>query len=122
MLNFTNLGVYGLVIGNVTFPIVICILNWYQIAKNLNYKQEIARTFVMPLISACVMGGIAYLVYRLGILVLHSNALGTILAIVVAVPIYFICLIAFKGVTENELVTMPKGRTLVRIAKKLHLM
>ncbi len=122
LLKFTNLGVYGLVIGNVTFPIVICILNWYQIAKNLNYKQEIVRTFMIPLISAGVMGGIAYLVYRLAIVVLHSNTIATIAAIIVAVPVYGICLIIFKGVSENELAALPKGNTLLRVARKFHLM
>lgn len=121
LLKFTDLGIYGLVIGNVTFPILICVLNWYQIAKNINYKQEIVRTFVMPLLSAGVMGVIAYLVYKFVIITVHSNAIGTILALCVAVPVYFACLLLFKGVTERELEGMPKGGFLVRVAKKLHL-
>ncbi len=122
LLQFTDLGVYGLMISNVTFPIVICILNWYQIGRNLDYRQEIFRTFVMPLLSAGVMGGVAYLGYKISVAVLHSNAIATILALLVAVPTYFACLILFKGVTEKELVAMPKGTLLVRVAKKLHLL
>lgn len=122
LLHFTDLGVYGLVIGNVTFPIIICILNWYQIAKNINYKQEIVRTFIIPLFSAGIMGGIAYLVYKFVIMIIKSNAIATILALCVAVPVYFICLLLLKGVTERELEGMPKGGFLVRVAKKLHLL
>ena len=121
LLAFTDLGIYALLIGNVTFPIVICILNWIQIARHAHYRQEVAKTFIIPLISASVMGAVSYVVYRCMLIVLHSNALGTIVAIGVAVPTYFACLILFKGVTENELANMPKGGLLVRIAKKFHL-
>lgn len=122
LLNFTNLGIYGLLIGNVTFPIVICILNWREIAKNINYKQEIMGTFIKPLLSAGIMGGVAFVVYKFIVILSHSNAIATILALGLAVPTYFASLLLLKGVTENELAAMPKGSLLVRIAKKLHLL
>lgn len=34
MLKYLNLGVYGLVIGNVTFALVVCLLNWHAIGKS----------------------------------------------------------------------------------------
>ena len=33
MLKYLNWGVYGLVIGNVTFALVVCVLNWHAIEK-----------------------------------------------------------------------------------------
>ncbi len=122
LLKFTGLGIYAMVIGNVTFPIVICILNWYQIAKNMDYRQEIKKTFVMPLLSAGIMGVAAFVAYKLCILVLHRNTIATIFAIIVAVPVYFIGLLLLRAVSEDELANMPKGRLLIRIARKLHLL
>ena len=43
-------------------------------------------------------------------------------AVVVAVIVYFVVLIKIGGVTEKDLVSMPKGTLLVRVAKKAHLL
>lgn len=40
LLQKTKLGVYVLVIGNVIFLLVVCILNQKELKKLLNYKQE----------------------------------------------------------------------------------
>ena len=51
-----------------------------------------------------------------------ANALATIVSIIVAIPVYFMLLIGLRGITERELRELPKGRKLLQIAKKLHLM
>ena len=52
----------------------------------------------------------------------ESNLISVIPAILVAVIVYFVLLILFKGVNEEELRGMPKGYLLVRAAKKMRLM
>ena len=56
MLKYLDWNVYGLVIGNVTFALVVCILNWYSIGRVLHYRQEVRTTFLLPLLAASVMG------------------------------------------------------------------
>ena len=51
LLRFTDLGIYGLIIGNVTFPMVICALNWRSVGAALSYRQEVGKTFLIPLIA-----------------------------------------------------------------------
>lgn len=121
MLKFLNLGVYALVIGNVTFALLVCILNWISVGKLLNYKQEVKKTFIIPTVCSLIMGAIAYLVYSL----LNSrlpSSISTILAVIAGVLVYGVLLLLFKDVTEAELIDMPFGRTLARIAVKLHLL
>ena len=117
-----GLGVYSLAIGNAIFALGVCILNWWSIARKIQYKQEIKRTFVIPTLAALVMGavafGVAYGVKILG----DSNLIATVVAIVVAVIVYAIALIGFKGITKDELLRMPKGNMLYRILCKVHLM
>ena len=109
-------------IGNVVFALGVCILNWRSIAKKLQYKQEIRTTFVIPTIASIVMGAVAYGV-AFGIkLLLHSNIIATIVAILVAVGVYAIALVAFKGITKDELLRMPKGNLIYRLFCKVHLM
>ena len=59
-----NMGTYGLVLGNVTFALVVSALNWISIKKHLNYKQEIKKTFIIPGISSIIMGVVTWLVYQ----------------------------------------------------------
>ncbi len=122
LLKFTPLSTYSLVIGNVSFALVVSILNWISIEKYLDYKQEVMKTFVIPTISAGLMGVAAYFTY-LGLhLATGSNSAATILTLPVAILIYFGLLIFMKGVEEEELLNLPKGETIVRVLKKLHLM
>lgn len=122
MIEHLNLGVYGLVIGNVTFALVVCILNWISIGKRLRYQQEIRTTFLLPLLSSAVMGACAWGVY-VGIrAVTHSYRLGFLVAVPVAMIIYGLMIILTRSVTEDELRDMPFGMRIVRLCRKLHLM
>ncbi len=121
LLKFFNLGVYALVIGNVTFALLVCILNWVSVGKLLNYKQEVKKTFIIPTVCSLIMGAIAYMVYSLLNTKLPSSV-STLFAVLIGVLVYGVLLLLFKDVTETELIEMPFGRTLARIAVKLHLL
>ena len=51
LLKFTSLSGYSLVIGNVTFSLVVCILNWISIERYLDYRQEILKTLLFLLFA-----------------------------------------------------------------------
>ena len=53
---------------------------------------------------------------------LNSNAIAFLVAFVLGMLTYFVALFLFNGITEEELLSMPKGHAMVRIAKKLHLL
>ena len=44
------------------------------------------------------------------------------MAICVAVPVYAVALLLVKGVGEDELLMMPKGRSIIILLKKAHLL
>ena len=122
LLKFTNLSTYALVIGNVTFPLGVCILNWLSVEKHLHYRQEIIKTFAIPFVSAGLMGVATYFTY-LGLDKWTGiNLISTIVAILVAVLVYFALLIFLRGVNEHELEFLPKGPKIVKILKKMHLL
>lgn len=122
LLKFTPLSTYALVIGNVSFALVVCILNWISIEKYLDYRQEIVKTFVIPTVSSGLMGVLTYFTYKGLHLLCGSNLISVLIAILVAVISYFALLIFMKGVEEEELELIPKGRAIIRILKKLHLL
>lgn len=117
-----SLGAYGLVIGNVTYALGVCVLNWIAIGKHAGYHQEIRTTFLMPLLSSAIMGAVAYITYHGVYSVLPKNTTALLVAMGVAVLCYGCLLIVTKTVSEEELLGFPKGSSLVRVLRKLHLL
>ena len=122
LLKFTKLGIYSLVIGNVTYPLVVCVLNAISVERHIHYHQEYRTTFIVPAIASAVMGACAYLIYRVGYATVHSNVIACLLSIVVAVVVYFVLILLLGGLTESDLPDFPMGMRIGRVAKKLHLM
>ena len=117
MLEKLNLGVYGLVIGNVTFALVVCILNWLAIGRALSYRQEVKTTFLLPLLASLIMGVLARLVYAGLYRLIPVNALCVMAAAALAVLIYAVLLLKLRSVTERELKAMPFGRILLKLGR-----
>ena len=117
-----DLNIYAVVIANMFFGFLMCILNAHSLHKYSGYRQEIWKTFLVPAVSSAGMGLVVWLVYNLFFYILRINTLATILAILVGVFVYAVLLLLLKGLNEREIMRFPKGRTLVKLAKKLHLL
>ena len=115
---FTDLGVYGLVIGNVTFPAIVSVLNIRSIKKMLNYRFDWSGTFIKPLIASCVMGVIAGGVYYGMIHFLGDRLVMMILALAlslgIAAIVYAGMLGALHTFTKEEMKAMPIVRRFVK--------
>lgn len=122
LLAFTELDVYSLVIANVVYSGLMCILNQISVHKAIGYHQEIFKTFFIPFLSAAFMGAAAFAIYK-GIYYLSSSmVISVIPAVALGAAIYFVLLIVMKGITEQELRGLPKGYLLVKAARKFRLM
>lgn len=122
LLYFTPLSTYALVIGNVTFPLVVCILNWLAIERYLGYSQEIIKTFVIPTVSAGLMGVTIFFTHKGVMLLTKRNIIATSVSILLGIIIYFALLIFMKGVDEDEIRNIPMGARIVRLLKKLRML
>jgi len=118
----TGLDLYALVIANIVYSGLMCILNQLAIRRAIGYRQEWRRTFLIPLLSAALMGLAAWAVYDVVYLLTSSSLFALIPAILLAVCVYFVVLIVFRGVSEQELRSIPKGYLVVKLAKKCRLM
>ena len=118
MLHKLNWGVYGLVIGNITFALAVCILNWIAIGRTLGYRQEVKTTFLLPLLSAGIMGAAARLVYQGIMWATGSNTVSLLAAAGLGAVFYGWLLTAVGAVNERELRSMPMGRLLLRFVRK----
>lgn len=122
LLAYTDLSLYALAVAMVVYSFLMCLLNNIAVRKALGYRQEMVKTFLKPILSAAVMGVAAYYVYKVVYMLVPVNVIALLPAIFVAVILYFTLVIKTGALSEEELVHIPKGAMIVRMAKKLHLL
>ena len=113
-------NIYSLVVGNIVFSLCMCILNGRALRRYAKYRQEVKKTFLLPFGAAVVMGLVLMIVYFVAAMVIPKK-LATILSIFIAICVYAVCLLKFGALTEDEIVALPKGRTLLRLFQRLRL-
>ena len=122
LLLFTDLELYSIAVANIVYSGVMCVLNQLSVRRAAGYRQELVHTFLIPLLASAFMGGFAWAVYEGLLLLTKSPSIAVIPAILLGACVYFILLLVFRGVTEQELRGFPKGHLLVKVAKKCRLL
>ncbi|MDE7326443.1 MAG: polysaccharide biosynthesis protein [Lachnospiraceae bacterium] len=122
LLKVFQMSVYGLVLGNITYALGVCALNWASIRRYAYYQQELRTTFLMPSLCAAIMGAVAYLTYQGVYGIAQRNLPALTAAIALALICYCALLVATRTVSEEELLGFPKGSALVRFLRRLHLL
>ncbi|MBP3902652.1 MAG: polysaccharide biosynthesis protein [Blautia sp.] len=116
LLNFTDLGIYSIVIAMIVYAIVMCVLNELSVRKYLGYRNPWMKAYIIPLAAsipmAAVAGGVYYGVHML----VHSNVISLGISVLLAVMVYFGVYILISKPTDNELRLIPGGNYLVKIA------
>lgn len=122
LLLYTDMDLYSMAIANTLYSGIMCLLNQLSVRRAIGYRQEIVKTFLIPLLASCFMGAAAWAVYEGVYMLTASMRISLIPALIIAVCVYFAMMILMRGLTEQELRGFPKGYLLVKVAKKCHLM
>lgn len=122
MLYIFRIDIFCVVIADVFFALIMCILNQRSLRRFLNYRQNLMESYLKPAVCSLIMGIFTALLYRLLIKLFKSNTLTTIICILLAIVIYFALLLLFKVIDESTLREAPGGNKLVKICKKVKLL
>ena len=117
-----KMDIYAVAIADILFAIIVSIMNGIAIKKHIRYRHEWLKTFILPLVSAIIMGVSAILVYKGLNYILNSLAIPLFVSIVVAILIYGLMLMIFKAVNETEIKMIPGGKKIVGLLKKVNLL
>ena len=127
LIAIAKLEIYSLILATAFYAIIVVVMNLYFVKKELRFKMEWKQTVGVPVLSAAVMGTVAFLVYKVlnwGLLHIMgafiSNAIAVLIAIGLAAITYFVVMLKAGGYTEEMLLAFPKGTLLVKLARKLH--
>ncbi len=118
MMEKFDLGIYAVVFSTLLFSILMCIMNQFSIRRYLHYKQEMTRTFLIPLISSVIMAIVVFAIYRLFSL-FTGNLISTIFSIIFGGMVYLLSILKLKGIRKEELYEVPGGMLLVNIGRAL---
>lgn len=121
MMYYTDLGIYAVVISTLVFSLSMCLLNSLSLRHSIAYRQEKGRTFVLPAISAAVMGVSIFIIWKL-LSLFAGNLIQTVIPIIAGGIVYFICILKLGAIREEELYDIPMGGRIVRFAKSFGLM
>ena len=116
LIGIPEVAAMGSAISTVASYVVMVTLNVFAIRGSLPEMDSVARTALPLVVSAAVMGGASYGFYWLLAQVI-SPRLAVLPAIVVAVVVYALCVVLFKGVSYDDVAMLPRGTTLARLLR-----
>ena len=113
-------NILGSALGTVVSYMIAAVVEYTYIKKALNIKFDIMEYFIKPLITVMLMFIAARYSY-MGLSILLGSKLSSIIAIAIGGAVYMLVLLGIGGITEEEILAMPKGKTLLLKLKKLKL-
>ncbi len=112
--------IYAVMISNIIFSVVCCVMNIFSMKKYLGIHHEIRKTYIEPLAASFLMGVAAWLVYHVFYLLVHHSSISLILAILAALLVYLIAYVKISGITKTELAKVPGGGRIVDFLTRIH--
>ena len=124
----TNMGVFALVLVSVLYSLMIFLLDTYFLQRYLKLDMDLYNVYARPLFAATIMGVATYGLYTMFEVFLElvgsrslylNNLIAMVPAILAAVLIYFFALIRMGTLSEEDILSLPKGGMLLKIFRKL---
>ena len=118
-----RINIYGAPIGTLVSYLVMFIINFVFMCFALDKNPRLSRILIRPGVSSVLMGAAAWGVYGLTARFIGSGswsrmALCMLVAVAAAVIVYFVSVIALRGITREDMKLIPGGE---KVAKILHM-
>ena len=115
------MNIYGMVFGNYVFAFLMCWLNLRAMKKYIGYEQEYKYSVVMPTLVSVAMGILTWLVYQGVYAIMASNFAAIIVSIAAAVIFYAVFIVVTGILSENDILSLPKGQKLLTFCRRCKL-
>lgn len=116
-----QININGAPIGTLMCYITVMVLNIMALKRKTKIKLSFMEFIIKPLILAVITAFGAYLSFDIISGFISSVTISLFLSIFITAVIYFAFLFLIRGVSEEELLLIPKGEKIINIMKKLHL-
>ncbi len=109
-----SINIVGSAIGSLVSYFLMCSVALYILIRHTRIVPNFIKFFLKPLLSAVICGAAAYFAY-------YILGLNVILSIAFAAVFYLIALIILRTFDKSDIIALPKGKNIVIILEKLHL-
>lgn len=116
-----TIGINGAAIGSIASSLTAMVIELVCLYKTLKLDINYNQTLIKPLIATVIMGVLAILSYKGIAILLNRESIATIMAILIAVIVYFFGIILLKVFDREDWHMLPYGDKIYRFLGKLKL-
>ncbi|NLD18649.1 MAG: polysaccharide biosynthesis protein [Clostridiales bacterium] len=116
-----QINIVGATLGTTAAYMVAAFLDVMAVRKYTKVKIKMGMVVTKPLISSLVMGAIVFFSYKGIFALLGSNAVATLVAILIGIIVYGLMILKTKAITRAELLDISMGQKIVKVCDKLRL-
>ncbi len=113
-----NINIYGAVISSFICQFVVFMIVYITMKRNIKVKFEPVKHIVKPLLAGLIMGAVIFFINYLFNGVIRNSIL-TIINIMIGAVVYLISVFAFKILSKDEILMLPKGEKIYNLLVKL---
>lgn len=117
-----NPGIYGVIIANIFYSVLMCILNQRSVRKITKVRIPVRSTFIIPIICSIIMGVGVFLFYNIIMAISGNNTLATIISIIIGGFLYLVLLMLFGGIRKKDIDKFPKAAKVGHVLEKTGLL
>lgn len=116
-----EININGAPIGTLTCYIVVMTLNIAKIKKCAKIKLGFSDFIIRPVVLGIITSVTAYFMYEFSS-AYFVNSVSLFLSIAVTAVVYFVVLFLVKGIKEEEILLLPKGKLILQKLKNMKIM
>lgn len=124
VLNYTLVGipeinVMGAGTGTLVCYFLITFLALYFLIRETKVMPNLFAIFAKPILASVISVGVAWLFQKTAAKLIPED-LATLLAILIAVFLYVVCILWFRALNKRDIAMLPRGQKIVKILEKHH--
>lgn len=118
LIAYPSINIYGAIIGTTLCYMITTVINCAALYKTMHEKLNYKAILLKPIIASFAMVLGVYTIYHIIYMLVTSNSIATIIAILCGVVIYAVFMLIIRGFTEEDITILPKGTAMVAALKK----
>ncbi len=113
-----NIYILGSPISSVTCQLVTFTICYIALKKHIKMEHDMKNHVIKPVFSACVMGVVVWVAYKL-LSACFGNSISTVVSIIVGAIVYVIIILMTKALKKEEIYMIPFGTKLYKVLTKI---
>ena len=113
-----TIGINGAAIASVAGQAVMALIMFVATKKALDLELKVGKYLLKPIFATLVMAIVAYFSYNGIYSLINSNAIATLVSMLLAVTVFLACTLFLKVFTKEELELIPMGKKAVTVLSR----